>query len=926
MNEEQLQLIYNEYGKHQGFKDYNEFKSLLSNENSRKEFFNASKSDLGFADYNEFNSLIGAEKKNPIGTSTTQNKSGESVQTNGSSDIQKTPKTYRLQGEKTPKNLPEVKGLYNEKGNMPEPKSGITLKKNNAVIQTIPLDKQKSTKEIADEKYNQIMTVDQDKINKEIADEENKNSGFLGGIKQGATDVLNLVATGMNKIGLIDETGDLKLEKPFEKELKQTDPKLPYEQRLQQAKEIFAKDKAKKQIELNAENILSDTSPEVRQILKTDAINKLKINSKDKAIAVQVQLLNNKLGELAKNPTPENLAQVQDLETQYQDLEKDYKRNKYDLSPEDQAKLFSLNYSAYDKFTGDLTAGLGRNVFGGGFNLLGELANKGVDIAESLGIHTKEGEKIKKGNQFTQIGENFSKGAEKEQSKYRQVELSDIADSEEPLNTFGRWVGQTINGVATFALPFAFGEGEAQLGSKIYIGASGAGNKIQEVNQENKYFKSLVADAYAKGLKQFEYDGKTYDTEKYKGKQLYSEFQKLAVSTGYGFADYYMSGGRLNTLKGGAKAVESAMKNNVAKEQFESGLLGGLKDFKSEVGSIAQKAHHSGMLFAKVEASKMFLDDVVLDKKIDNPIDRLAKAYTDGVAMDALMQGSPMLFGYVVSKVSPNKNVAEIKSNTAKIIQYEKDLTTANETDKAIIKSSIKELTDKNYNLVTQTYEQTKNMTPKQIETILDIEKQKINIKKDADYIKSDECELSPQNKKAKLAELKSKFKELDSQKLNIFDNPNSALDLLPKSEQNRLEKEAKTKIAEKQGKEITEAKFDDVEVKNTALEIHKKELNEQAKTEVAEPIESQPQAEVQKINEEAKVEQINVSEKFKKSVDLYNQIIEAEGASKKRELVKERKALLEENPTLKYVDENWREITKQLEEKNELTKKGDCP
>lgn len=84
-----------------------------------------------------------------------------------------------------------------------------------------------------------------------------------------------------------------------------------------------------------------------------------------------------------------------------------------------------------------------------------------------------------------------------------------------------------------------------------------------------------------------------------------------------------------------------------------------------------------------------------------------------------------------------------------------------------------------------------------------------------------------------------------------------------------------------------------------------------------------------QKTNErQAQVTEVELSvpDKFKKSVDLFNQINEADGGSKKRELARQRKEFLEQNPTIKFVDDNIREITRQLEERGELQKKGDCP
>lgn len=716
-------------------------------------------------------------------------------------------------------------------------------------------------KKVVEDVKQRINTVDQDKIAQELADEETKNQGFIGGLKQGATNVLNTVAAGMNKIGLIDETGDLKLSQPFSEEIKKTDPKLPYEQRLAQAKEIFARDKAKQQIELNAEAILSDQNPGIQEALKTEAIKNLKANPKDKAIALQIQLINHDLDEIKSNPTPENLQRLSDLKAQHDYLVKEYDKNKYNLSPEDQVKLFSLNYGGYDKFTGDLTAGLGR-MFGGAFNLAEEGAKIGVDIAEGLGLETKQG-KLIKNNQtvFGKIGEAYTKGAEAETSKYRQVSLSDIANSPEPVNEFGRWAGQTINGLVSFALPFAFGEGEAQLGAKLFIGASGAGNKAYEVNQLNKQFEITAADAYAKGKDKFEFDGKEYDTNKSRGKELYSELQKFSVAAGYGLVDTYMAGGRLASLKGGAKAMESALGENIAKEQFENGLKGSLAETKGFVSGIAKKAHHGGALFAKVEAAKMFLDEKILDKKIDNPMDKLAEAYLDGAAMDLLVQGSPMLFGYVVGKVSPSQNIVEIKNNTNKILDYEKALEDANDQDKEIINSSIKELNDKNYNLVMNAYDQTKTMTPKQVETLLDIEKQKINIKKDADYIRSDKSELDPSDKKEILKGLKSKFAELENNKIDIFNSEFGPLNVLDQKEQDRLKSQAT--------KELGEGANEDL-ISRRAIEIHRTEIAKQAK-EAKQAEEAKPVSEEKPIGE--------------KSVPLHETLTALEGLGKREKL-----------------------------------------
>lgn len=63
MNEEALKLLYDSYAKDKGFKDYDEFKGLIADDNARKLFFEESNSDLGFKDQSDFEDTIGFKKK-----------------------------------------------------------------------------------------------------------------------------------------------------------------------------------------------------------------------------------------------------------------------------------------------------------------------------------------------------------------------------------------------------------------------------------------------------------------------------------------------------------------------------------------------------------------------------------------------------------------------------------------------------------------------------------------------------------------------------------------------------------------------------------------------------------------------------------------------------------------------------------------------
>ncbi len=72
MDEKQLQMLFNEYAKGKGFKDFGEFKSLMDDEASRKVFFEDSNKELGFKDFNDFNATLGVKKKDDAAFSATK--------------------------------------------------------------------------------------------------------------------------------------------------------------------------------------------------------------------------------------------------------------------------------------------------------------------------------------------------------------------------------------------------------------------------------------------------------------------------------------------------------------------------------------------------------------------------------------------------------------------------------------------------------------------------------------------------------------------------------------------------------------------------------------------------------------------------------------------------------------------------------------
>jgi len=108
--------------------------------------------------------------------------------------------------------------------------------------------------------------------------------------------------------------------------------------------------------------------------------------------------------------------------------------------------------------------------------------------------------------------------------------------------------------------------------------------------------------------------------------------------------------------------------------------------------------------------------------------------------------------------------------------------------------------------------------------------------------------------------------------------------------------------------------------------EIEEKELEDILAQEELEKEEYRRQAEEEEgYLQKAKVKPATLN-KFEKSVDLFYQTKDADGASKKRGLAAKRREFLEKNPTIKYIDDNMKYIYKQLEEQNIIERKGECP
>jgi len=69
-----------------------------------------------------------------------------------------------------------------------------------------------------------------------------------------------------------------------------------------------------------------------------------------------------------------------------------------------------------------------------------------------------------------------------------------------------------------------------------------------------------------------------------------------------------------------------------------------------------------------------------------------------------------------------------------------------------------------------------------------------------------------------------------------------------------------------------------------------------------------------------------DVKSTFSEATDLFYKIKNTDGSAKRKALADERKALMDRNPSVKFIDDNIKNVLDQLEAKEVATRKGNCP
>jgi hypothetical protein len=761
MDEQQLQLLYGDYAKDKGFKDYNEFKSLMSNESSRKVFFDESNKDLGFKDYEEMNSLLKVKKKaDSSGVSSTSNGQGLVSETpSGSLGGQKSDKlweqpidntldfTQNLNLQGIPKNSSLDESVVSKiKSHFP--KTEPTKKEirndinNNIVTESTRVQKPKQTtlKDIEKEKeiIGNILNLEVPKLrsatavtaqeNSEIESDlvsKKEQSGIWNNIKAYGKTAINKAQEfvwGMTDEGttpqeLIINKDPLKEEKKqSKKELIENGLKNPTDIEINEnADKIFIKNKQDAIKQQKYQDYIETLDDNKKTLLEVDAHIRFKTIGKE-SNDISNRILGNKkaiqdLDNLLNNPNINQqdkdliLKDKQNIEIQNQKDFASYTKKLDDLgSAEEEFDALKRNYGAIYNFTE---------------RVQNSIHNVGLGLVSAVGFAQKYN-----GNPFGELmnlqAQEYVSTQKENLEKRKEFLRPD--NKELTLSNFVQYSTDLIANQSGTLIAIGTTGG---VGGAAILGASQVGETANEMHNDMK-------------------QGAIYTPEQVAIAPILSGLSTAILSE--------LPTGK--TLASSGRIFASAFKSESGKVILKEATKKTTQGILNEIGKNYKREIPTELLDNIIQNT--IKKDILGDTSVGY-FDNSLQTLQDTALMTSLFSLSavPHVTGYAINKYTPKEKLNELKENAKKIIELKSSITTdLSPLIKQEIEKTITKTTKKSTDIINNTFENIGKMNPENAQKILDNEKKKNNIKETAKEIQSN-TEITDDSKKILLADLK---------------------------------------------------------------------------------------------------------------------------------------------------------------------------
>lgn len=729
------------------------------------------------------------------------------------------------------------------------------LNRNNEVTE-------KKVKELtlASKPYTQISPEKEQEANQDYDNALNK-TGVWNKVKQFGTDVLNTSMNVLNKAGMVDEVGDLKLEDPLKKakeqtlkEVKEQDLSLTNSQFQEKVKDNFTQNRKNEIIHSQLNQFNSDLSPEDRNLLQVDRYNHLtNLDGSQKELLSNTQILKhnrldtfnehnalisdiNKFVIEGQEPPQELLDKKVSLESNLKDydtqINKNYQKfsnNKKDIGTfEQELAVYKTEGNDFLNFLGHVknaTLKLGAE----GIDFGAYVANVSSNLPSNIPAKILSDYLHDKANKLNE-------SIEEDNATLKQTNTV-----ESPLD----FAHKTLNVVAD-NIPIIAGltlTGGAGLAG---MGATTAGAKFGEMKNEVD-----------------------------KGEANYSNMKMALIPLAWGGTVLAPMATQLKTIQNGARVLESIAKESpelIQKTIKEKAIqyLSDAKTFGKESFKLGNELKVMGILQEGINHFGLG-KDVNYDNLLDLGV------YADAPVMHGMGKVAPHLLGMSVKPFMNSTDVKNMDSNSAKIFELTKKLNDEStpKEEKDIIQKSINSIAENSKTIIEgkiKSISETPDLVHKEIiaKTL-----ESSNIRSEALRIKTSD-NLTDSEKTIALNELKIKYKQNESDRVDFISGNKTVLDILPQKEVLKLKNEASRELMQEQNPDGTKyVKLENVEITKRALENYKKELEtkkiEDAKTESPNTeTKPQPQAEVQ---EPTKAEKVDVEKTKYRIAELNNEL-----------------------------------------------------
>lgn len=841
---------------------------------------------------NDFKEKFSIKKKDGTksnSTSTSVSPKQDSVQKNGSSGTQEFEykPVYDERGR-------EVK-IKNEKGELVPymekvPKGFASSTEEREIVRQE--QKQKASKPIVTssnlKKYQEATKVsDEEKatLQQEVNDEFDKK-GFWNGITDGAKKGFNFLADTFTAIGTFgtetEASKNFKMETDsFAKEKKQAEQELIASKQpitpeaiAEKAKEIKLKKKIDGLVVDKNNEFLSNLSEEEIKSLNLERVKQYKtLSDKDKYIATQSEILKNNFERDTKDYTTavaiikknkeqgietnqslidfaiEKENSLKEKLTQVKELEAEYISNKENIgSAEEEVDFLKRNYDTADKIKT-----LAKIGFGDIYNSLSNKLPLMVDdldqaIFELLRPGSSEGvlsdderQKLIDNSIDWENAKELAKSKVKKDVDFENLSLSNFGQF------FAQEIGTQLSTFAQMAMP----------GGIVSIGMTSTFDKYGKMEQESN---NIAFEFNGKQFNGFEKEngeivdslGNTYDPKEVNITSIReadkSTANKFFTSVTFGTAEAVLGAMPTKNIFGRALSSFSASGERTlfrqsVKEFVKAKGTGVLNDTATEV--ISEGATQIIQNIA----------DISSGNKNIGIYDGVDHAAVSAGMLSFFMSASPAVAGLALKPFSESKENKQVNENLQEIFALQSQLnnTEISDISKTTIQNRINELEKANSEVLDKIASRTKGISKETFDAIKDVNKKQELLILQASEISKDNS-LDTEIKKKIIADLESEFNALETKRNKLASGKSTILDALSDNESTRLKENAANLLINEEkakGKTDEEINFTEEEINKKAIEIYNQNAVQQEATITETKQEAQPQAEVQKTEQE---------------------------------------------------------------------------